>query len=126
MKINSYSRFFFFFFKQKTAYEMRISDWSSDVCSSDLSYSVFGQGTLNLTDAFRAIGSLRYTHTEKDGDFAAELVYGPFPIRPISSAEGSISEGNLDPSVTLHSRSDERRVGKECVSTCRSRWSTYH
>src|SRR3546814_2300287 len=28
--------FFFFFFKQKTAYEMRISDWSSDVCSSDL------------------------------------------------------------------------------------------
>ena len=65
------------------------------------SYSVFGQGTLNLTDAFRAIGSLRYTHTEKDGDFAAELVYGPFPIRPISSAEGSISEGNLDPSVTL-------------------------
>src|SRR3546814_5294560 len=29
--------FFFFFFKQKTAYEMRISDWSSDVCSSDLS-----------------------------------------------------------------------------------------
>src|SRR3546814_9405623 len=31
------SGFFFFFFKQKTAYEMRISDWSSDVCSSDLS-----------------------------------------------------------------------------------------
>src|SRR3546814_5063614 len=32
-----YSYFFIFFFKQKTAYEMRISDWSSDVCSSDLS-----------------------------------------------------------------------------------------
>src|SRR3546814_5588207 len=31
--------FFFFFFKQKTAYEMRISDWSSDVCSSDLNFS---------------------------------------------------------------------------------------
>src|SRR3546814_13135691 len=30
--------FFFFFFKQKTAYEMRISDWSSDVCSSDLGF----------------------------------------------------------------------------------------
>src|SRR3546814_8612195 len=30
---------FFFFFKQKTAYEMRISDWSSDVCSSDLTFS---------------------------------------------------------------------------------------
>src|SRR3546814_10104145 len=34
-----YLQFFFFFFKQKTAYEMRISDWSSDVCSSDLSCS---------------------------------------------------------------------------------------
>src|SRR3546814_10202638 len=32
------SLFIFFFFKQKTAYEMRISDWSSDVCSSDLVY----------------------------------------------------------------------------------------
>src|SRR3546814_9787773 len=32
----SFSFVFFFFFKQKTAYEMRISDWSSDVCSSDL------------------------------------------------------------------------------------------
>src|SRR3546814_4435444 len=31
-----FNDFFFFFFKQKTAYEMRISDWSSDVCSSDL------------------------------------------------------------------------------------------
>ncbi|WP_447763187.1 TonB-dependent receptor [Sphingopyxis panaciterrae] len=65
------------------------------------SWSVFGQGTFNVTDALRVIGSLRYTHTKKDGDFAAELIYGPFPIRPISSAEGSISEGNVDPSVTL-------------------------
>src|SRR3546814_3124735 len=34
--------FFFFFFKQKTAYEMRISDWSSDVCSSDLRSLLIG------------------------------------------------------------------------------------
>src|SRR3546814_4232787 len=34
---------FVFFFKQKTAYEMRISDWSSDVCSSDLTISVWGR-----------------------------------------------------------------------------------
>src|SRR3546814_1228909 len=33
-----------FLFKQKTAYEMRISDWSSDVCSSDLAYTVSGEG----------------------------------------------------------------------------------
>jgi len=65
------------------------------------SWSVFGQGTFNITDAFRAIGSLRYTHTSKDGDFASQLIYGPFAIRPISTAEGSISEGNVDPSITL-------------------------
>lgn len=72
------------------------------------SWSVFGQGTFNISDAFRAIGSLRYSHTKKDGDFAARLVYGsnglngqPFALRPISSAVGSISEGNVDPSVTL-------------------------
>src|SRR3546814_473867 len=39
----------FFFFKQKTAYEMRISDWSSDVCSSDLVKLDYGNGTLRLT-----------------------------------------------------------------------------
>src|SRR3546814_6397151 len=38
---------FFFFFKQKTAYEMRISDWSSDVCSSDLAYGDTGDGRLD-------------------------------------------------------------------------------
>src|SRR3546814_10218164 len=37
------SSFLFFFFKQKTAYEMRISDWSSDVCSSDLQVNIYDQ-----------------------------------------------------------------------------------
>src|SRR3546814_10873090 len=41
---------FFFFFKQKTAYEMRISDWSSDVCSSDLQ-----TGTLNMNQPIHAL-----------------------------------------------------------------------
>src|SRR3546814_4272567 len=40
--INVLCSIFFFFFKQKTAYEMRISDWSSDVCSSDLSKTLCG------------------------------------------------------------------------------------
>src|SRR3546814_5902189 len=42
---------FFFFFKQKTAYEMRISDWSSDVCSSDLE-----DGRMTVTDLAQAVG----------------------------------------------------------------------
>src|SRR3546814_10462222 len=82
----------FFFFKQKTAYEMRISDWSSDVCSSDL---------------------LRW-----GGDDSSQPPQRPRrrPNRPPDLA-GSAGVG---------SRSEERRVGKECVSTCRSRWSPYH
>src|SRR3546814_9670446 len=43
--------FFFFFFKQKTAYEMRISDWSSDVCSSDLTSAHFTLYALTLDPA---------------------------------------------------------------------------
>lgn len=65
------------------------------------SYSVFGQGTFNVSDAFRIVGSLRYAHTSKDGDFASRPIYGPFPLYPISTAAGSISEGNIDPSLTL-------------------------
>src|SRR3546814_7210411 len=77
----------FFFFKQKTAYEMRISDWSSDVCSSDL-----------------------------PTDFTQSR------FRSTSTACSTTGSG-ASPSL---SRSEERRVGKECVSTCRSRWSPYH
>src|SRR3546814_5431900 len=81
----------FFFFKQKTAYEMRISDWSSDVCSSDLA-----------GHDLRDIGKVRQDAQKRP---AAR------PDRPASDRSH---------------RSEERRVGKECVSTCRSRWSPYH
>src|SRR3546814_10759082 len=79
------------FFKQKTAYDMRISDWSSDVCSSDL-------GTEEILCA-RFRQHLRSGHAE----------------RPRVRAAGRRER-----------RSEERRGGKECVSTCRSRWSPYH
>src|SRR3546814_2951704 len=90
---------FVFFFKQKTAYEMRISDWSSDVCSSDL---------LGLLSA------VRHFDPNKDVKFKT---YAEFCIRRrlISAIKSA-----------TRFRSEERRVGKECVSTCRSRWSTYH
>src|SRR3546814_4129242 len=86
----------FFFFKQKTAYEMRISDWSSDVCSSDL---------------VRA---------------EPKPLHHPRPIT-LDDPVGALAQlaRDLDRVGLLH-RSEERRVGKECVSTCRSRWSPYH
>src|SRR3546814_7793178 len=89
-----------FFFKQKTADEMRISDWSSDVCSSDLVRKKhgFSQGLIDDLKAHR----LQITKAHLAEDFEAAF------------------------DVALYSlRSEERRVGKECVSTCRSRWSPY-
>src|SRR3546814_1309396 len=101
---------FFFFFKQKTAYEMRISDWSSDVCSSDLSLmilarpGIFEQARAELERQHPGAGQIDRLKRH----FArADL----FDERPIGLAIG---------------RSEERRVGKECVSTCRSRWSPDH
>src|SRR3546814_5069892 len=82
-----------FFFKQKTAYEMRISDWSSDVCSSDLADARFVQALPETACAL--------------------LDFGEAPPRPPNRPRPK-------------ARSEERRVGKECVSTCRSRWSPYH
>lgn len=65
------------------------------------SYSIFGQGVLHFTDQVRLIGSLRYSHTSKHGSFSGAQDQGPFPLRPASTAVGSLSEGKVDPSATL-------------------------
>src|SRR3546814_9026259 len=105
-----------FFFKQKTAYEMLISDWSSDVCSSDL----FGVKSCAQPGVSHPCGPKAHyqgnanqrkrtrTHVgisdSKEVELNEVVVPGPFQLL----------------------RSEERRVGKECVSTCRSRWEPYH
>src|SRR3546814_4461120 len=94
-----------FFFKQKTAYEMRISDWGSDVCSSDLEWE---NKDTQLEDQEN-----EYEDQETElEDQETELE------NPETKLE--------DEEIKLEDRSEERRVGKECVSTCRSRWSPYH
>src|SRR3546814_3680700 len=97
-------QFLFFFFKQKTAYEMRISDWSSDVCSSDL-LSVIGWVGAALAALYGFPYLRPYMHRLIGADAIADIATGV---------------------VLFIGRSEERRVGKECVSTCRSRWSPYH
>src|SRR3546814_1937882 len=99
----------FFFFKQKTAYEVRISDWSSDVCSSDLQVQV---RNILLGDHDRRI----------DGDLRREA----FARRSQARAACLGFHDRLFQHGLVKFRSEERRVGKECVSTCRSRWSPYH
>src|SRR3546814_3434483 len=91
----SYLSVCFFFFKQKTAYEMRISDWSSDVCSSDL---------IEANDKRWARVKVLRTLNE-----ALEEAFERSAKQARKAKKGK--------------RSEERRVGKECVSTCRSRWS---
>src|SRR3546814_5386905 len=102
------SYFLFFVFKQKTAYEMRISDWSSDVCSSDLAQG--GKVAMFCTGGIRCEKSTAYLRSQGFDD--------------VYHLEGGILK-YLE-TVAPEERSEERRVGKECVSTCRSRWSPYH
>src|SRR3546814_10416433 len=96
----------FMFFKQKTAYEMRISDWSSDVCSSDLSQWVELEppGKDSTHWDFRLLDEVLFDFLEASKGHTSILNFCTIP----------------------QWRSEERRVGKECVSTCRSRWSPYH
>src|SRR3546814_14755579 len=87
----------FCFFKRKTAYEMRISDWSSDVCSSDI----------------------RGTDIQLGGNAEMRI------LAETEGLDGEVRE-KMEAQIRAEVRSEERRVGKECVSTCRYRWSPYH
>src|SRR3546814_19049403 len=113
---------FVFFFKQKTAYEMRISDWSSDVCSSDLysrdayeeGYGKLGHVAFDLRSMARAAPALaRHQAWRSVYGIVARFVRNE-KLRQALSFHTLLVGGN---------RSEDRRVGKECVSTCRSRGS---
>src|SRR3546814_2606476 len=109
----------FFFFKQKTAYEMRISDWSSDVCSSDLDLFIFDHAFLVYQAPFNGLrpcpditgGTDDQVHGNRDSEYLFK-----------KRRKGGRSQGI----AAQICRSEERRVGKACVSTCRSRWWPYH
>src|SRR3546814_5582383 len=107
----------FFFFKQKTAYEMRISDWSSDVCSSDLGDPGLCCGRMRgAGSAGPAIG--RADVQDRAGPLCRQPPQCELAAAVIGAVQDDIDHGAK--------RSEERRVGKVCVSTCRSRGSPYH
>src|SRR3546814_2233673 len=90
---------FFVLFKQMTAYEVRISDWSTDVCSSDL------------------FGCRQHLPTKLQIARQARS-------KPMIAPGNATRARHREPRMSI--RSEERRVGHECVSACRYRRSPYH
>src|SRR3546814_18410871 len=100
---------------------MRISDWSSDVCSSDL-FPFEGW------NAHQSLGMLLTRRMETAGYgplgfIATDYALGAWSVKPVIDPRPLFSPDILEHEFV--ERSAERRVGKECVSTCRSRWSPY-
>src|SRR3546814_12715166 len=99
---------------------MRISDWSSDVCSSDLGRRA---GLLVPVNG----DAVHLEHLDHRLVNLDQLVLCSFRLELNLEQElTATAQRGLErlPAAVAHARSEERRVGKECVSTCRSRWST--
>src|SRR3546814_15376876 len=100
---------------------MRISDWSSDVCSSDLAEDRIPDAGLAGHDAALRTGFGRIA------PLSGERVVHPVgAVVVLALVPGVGAPGDGVGGLQHHARSEERRVGKECVSTCRSRWLPYH
>src|SRR3546814_12000512 len=97
---------------------MRISDWSSDVCSSDLG-KVRGQEADGTTDTCEGVKRSSQASPKLTKHFV-NLKNGLFIVSVVRS------QGESGSAKIYDDRSEERREGKECVSTCRSRWSQNH
>src|SRR3546814_12299236 len=107
---------------------MRISDWSSDVCSSDLfpvtvnavpGYSGGGKALIRRYEDAGAPDHLKSAYRA----YALGLAHKHLPEMRVHAG---LAHSPLFVPAVGHYRSEERRVGKECVSMCRSRWSRYH
>src|SRR3546814_14236708 len=98
---------------------MRISDWSSDVCSSDLRVLRFRGDDERHSCAVWKSDKLRVEEIALD--CVGKRHGGTRDFDDIHAGQQATEIG-----IEIFIRSEKRRVGKECVSTCRSRWSPYH
>src|SRR3546814_15423012 len=116
----------FFFFKQKTAYEMRISDWSSDVCSSDLTPAYLYEAMVGAEEPLYRTGGLELPEIEQPPDLLNQLVRGTGTVGLGMLAPGAALKtatqlvptargpnAGLTPNLTATARSEERRAGEE-------------
>src|SRR3546814_13573577 len=122
--------FFFFFFKQKTAYEMRISDWSSDVCSSDLYLE-------RLRDGGQDSVVYRCRHRRADGgsypvevrlSFSRDEVPPVFMAIATDISDRLAGEAKLEPMANYDglTRMEKRSGGQECGRRGSFRWECEH
>src|SRR3546814_13347666 len=104
---------------------MRISDWSSDVCSSDLGKGAeTGKAGVNVLDVLSRIERL---YRNPLGRLPCEIAPLHFLFgQGLPVADSRLVSHYSTSRLATHKRSEERRGGKECVSTCRSRWSPVH
>src|SRR3546814_12435497 len=99
---------------------MRISDWSSDVCSSDL---LSGFGTFLIMGLIGILVAMVINIFV--GSTVLQLAISILGVLIFAGLTAYDTQMLKNQYAQLQ-RSEERRVGKECVSTCRSRWSPYH
>src|SRR3546814_14203181 len=114
---------------------MRISDWSSDVCSSDLFFDQVARDLLDVAADIADLGELRRLDLDEGGVGQLGQAARNLCLAAARRADHQDILGahlvaqfgrELLAAPAVAQRSEERRVGKECVSTCRSRWSPYH
>src|SRR3546814_17795555 len=126
----------FFFFKQKTAYEMRISDWSSDLCSSDLAPHLGhdglarqhggGEARVERVDPGRIMVAQPF-HDRARGDAVGAQAMQDRAIEAGAPRHRRIGVARVVIAAQpIEQRSEERRGGDGCVSTCRSGWWAYN
>src|SRR3546814_18644668 len=108
---------------------MRISDWSSDVCSSDLKAGrAMNIGIVTAYNDMLSAHATYYRYPEQMKVWAREAGITAQVAGGVPAMCDGVTQGYPGMELSLFSRdtrSEERRVGKECVSTCRSRWSPY-
>src|SRR3546814_18985695 len=109
---------------------MRISDWSSDVCSSDLLVDLCRRKTAELDIEIEGTGQIEIEQLAKlqreqiaipRAEFGALVIHHRIEPRLL----GRQMFGNNDRNARKRSKSEERRVGQECVSKCLYRWCLY-
>src|SRR3546814_14054121 len=106
---------------------MRISDWSSDVCSSDL-FEVDLRITMMVGESVRHHGDTEAAQHGEEAFRIADASHGMHALAGERRQRPRAPTGNGHRVIgqQLHRRSEERRVGKEWVSPCRYRWSPNH